>query len=132
MTIIKIDASEVMKLAEAKFGSQALGAVKHATGAALVMECEAVRTDAMEHYIPVVSGTLKGTTHVKGPYFLNQVVQCEVAVGGPAAPYALIVHERPKSVGQGKNKYLSQPLNAAKAGMAERIMARVIQRALGW
>ncbi len=93
--------------------------------AALYLEAEAVMADSKKNYVPVVSGALRNSGTVKMPTDNGKRVSIEFGYGGPAAPYAAIVHEYPKGYGQGKNKYLSQPLNAAITGMAQRIASRL-------
>lgn len=43
---------------------------------------------------PVDTGTLRATGHVEGPTAKGDKVDIVVGYGGPAAPYALPVHER--------------------------------------
>lgn len=70
---------------------------------------------AKEKYVPVVSGDLRNSSFVDEP---TQTGSTRMTIGlgfgkagSPAAKYALVVHERPPSIGQGKNKYLTKAVN---------------------
>lgn len=96
---------------------------------ALYLEAEIVMTSAKRDYVPVVSGALRNSGTVLAPVVKGDSIEVELGFGGPAAPYAAIVHEYPKSYGQGKNKYLTQPLAVSAKGLTSRI-AKHIQRAV--
>lgn len=85
---------------------------------ALYMFAEEVMTYAKIMYVPVQSGALKRSGFVNKPVKTPTRITVEI---GFNTPYALKVHEYPKSYGQGKNKYLSQPLNRMSANMDRRI-----------
>jgi len=62
---------------------------------------------------PVLTGTLRSTEHVEPVTQTGNVYTVTVAAGGPAAPYAVRVHEdlemrHPRG---GKAKFLEDPLN---------------------
>jgi hypothetical protein len=105
---------------------------------------EALRTEAQEllaesqALVPVMDGTLKGSGTVTEDLKANSPTLI-VGYGGPAAPYALSVHENPRS-GQtgglspsgkqykkwahiGQWKYLEQPWKQRMTGFADRIAA---------
>ncbi len=67
---------------------------------------EMTMTLAKAVYVPVLTGTLRASGYVTEaiPHPDGWVI--ELGFGGAATKYAFVVHERPKSVGQGKNKYL--------------------------
>lgn len=67
---------------------------------------EMTMTLAKAVYVPVVTGVLRASGYVSEaiPYPDGFII--EMGFGGSASKYAFVVHERPKSVGQGKNKYL--------------------------
>lgn len=88
---------------------------------ALYIEAETVMTAAKRDYVPVVTGALRNSGTVLRPVVKGDNVEVTLGFGGDSAPYAAIVHEYPKSFGQGKNKYLSQPLAVSAKGMANRI-----------
>lgn len=58
---------------------------------------EKVIGDSKKNYVPVATGTLKNTGHVKLPKFKTDGVIISLGYGGPAAPYALDVHENPRA-----------------------------------
>src|SRR6059036_477727 len=69
---------------------------------------ETVMTDAKATYVPVDTGALRASGFVDGPDAAGTVT---LGFGGPAAPYAVIVHEDltvTHKVGQAK--YLETPL----------------------
>lgn len=79
--------------------------------------------------MPVDTGTLRNSGTVLKPVIEKDKVTVTLGYGGAASKYAAIVHEYPKSYGQGKNKYLSIPANIAIKGMATRIAKAVERRA---
>lgn len=101
------------------------GVVMHDVAAALYEEAEAIMTASKTYFVPVDTGTLRNSGTVLPPNVANDTVTVKLGYGGASAPYAAIVHEYPKSYGQGKNKYLAKPLNTAVKGMAMRIGKRV-------
>ncbi len=78
--------------------------------------------------VPVDTGVLRGSGGVSAPQMGNQGYFVDIFYGGPAAPYALYVHEiignyhKPPT----QAKYLEQPLMAAVDGLQERIKGRII------
>lgn len=116
---------------------------------AIYEEAEAVMTTSKEQYVPVDTGVLRGTGYVAPPEQIGPVISVEIGYGGPAAPYALAVHENPRAgktggfSPQGKPykhwarvgswKYLELPWKEAMAGLIERLEAklRAKVRALG-
>lgn len=97
--------------------------------AALYLEAELVMTTAKRDYVPVVTGNLRNSGTVSLPEVKGDTVQVKIGFGGASAPYAAVVHEYPKGYGQGKNKYLSQPLNISAKNMTQRI-AKHIRRSI--
>jgi len=73
---------------------------------------------AKEEFVPVDTGALKGSIHATKPKVRRGSVSVSVVAGGPAAPYALRVHEwlgagvRWSVPGTGP-KYIEKPLLAA-------------------
>jgi len=65
---------------------------------------EIIMNDSMENYVPVATGALRGTGYVEPPDFGRGEIVVEMGFGGPAAPYALKVHENPRA---GKTKGVS-------------------------
>lgn len=112
--------------------------------AAIYQEAEAVMAKS-KTLVPVDTGTLRASGHVQKPRKSGRQVSVELGYGGPAARYALDVHENPRA-GQthgkspsgrpyktwskvGQWKYLEQPFVEASRGMLRRIADRV-QRAI--
>jgi hypothetical protein len=62
-------------------------------GQCLYPECEIIMTDSKDKYCPVLTGALRTTGRVGEPAVEGKSVTCELSYGGPAAPYALAVHE---------------------------------------
>ena len=65
---------------------------------------------AKQKYVPVVTSALKNSLATNGPFIRGRDVYVEVGAGGPAAPYAISVHENPRSgktggVGPSGQKY---------------------------
>lgn len=94
---------------------------------ALGMVAEEIMTDAKVNYVPVgintpAPGTLRRSGFVGIPVVTKQRVT--VAIGFNT-PYARKVHEAPPSWGQGKNKYLSKPINSAVPTLARRIRSKM-------
>ena len=78
--------------------------------------------------VPVDTGVLRGSGGVSAPQMGNQGYFVDIFYGGPAAPYALFVHE---IIGNYHNpptqaKYLEQPLMESMNGLQERIKGRII------
>lgn len=89
---------------------------------ALYQEAEEIMADAKENYVPVDWGALRGSGFVEQPK--GSVVI--LGFGGPAAPYAVYVHENMQAHHNvGSAKYLEIPLNKAKNGLAGRIIMRL-------
>lgn len=77
---------------------------------------------------PVLTGTLRGTIEATRPKRQGRKITTSVIAGGPAAPYALIVHETPPDEAthlNGEWKFIENPLKASAPYMAERIAKRV-------
>jgi len=91
----------------------------------LYVECELIKTVSMKR-TPVDTGVLRASHEVQKPKVEGGDISCSIAVGGPAAPYAIYVHENLMAhhpVGQAK--FLESAINDAKPGLAERVMSRV-------
>jgi len=91
----------------------------------LYVECELIKTVSMKR-TPVDTGVLRASHEVQKPKIEGEDISCSIAVGGPAAPYAIYVHENLMAhhpVGQAK--FLESAINDAKPGLSERVMGRV-------
>lgn len=103
----------------AKAGPQALAA-------ALYEEAEAVMTASKEQHVPVDTGALRASGHVEPPRQVGNRTEITMGYGGPAAPYAVIVHEDlTKRHPVGGAKYLEIPLRARLQGMPSVLAMRV-------
>lgn len=70
--------------------------------------------------VPVDTGVLRGSGFVQIPEIAGDRVSTTIAFGGPAAPYAFIVHEDLDAFHQvGQAKYLEEPFLAEQDGMLE-------------
>ena len=87
--------------------------------------------------VPVRTGNLLTSGEVHGPKVSGSKAYCEITYGGPAAPYAAIVHEVPPNSGgrwgtgykhdyPTRWKYLENPVRLYAQGMGERMTARVL------
>jgi hypothetical protein len=101
------------------------GATMQQLAGALYMEAEAIMRESKANYVPVDTGALRNSGTVLPPKVEPKRITVEFGYGGAAVPYAAAVHEYPKGYGQGKNKYLTRPLNEAMADMAGRIARRL-------
>jgi hypothetical protein len=80
---------------------------------------ETVMTASKRDYVPVDTGALRASGFVDAPLVTATGARVDLGFGGPAAPYAAIVHEdllARHPVGQAK--YLEIPLRAYVQGMA--------------
>jgi hypothetical protein len=98
-----------------------------AMGKALFREGEGIMGDSKEKFVPVVSGNLRATGHVELPKISSNGASVQLGYGGPAAPYALAVHENPNTgksdTGSqvGEWKYLEKPYKQHLKGMDARV-----------
>lgn len=89
----------------------------------LYLEAEGIMTQSKE-LVPVDTGTLKGSGTVKLPREENGIVVQELGFGGPAANYAVFVHENTVVFHKvGMAKFLEIPFRQAERGMVGRIAA---------
>lgn len=99
---------------------------------ALYLVAEEIMTDAKANYVPVLTGNLRRSGFVQKPTITpNRQVEVVIGFGGSAAPYALKIHEAPRSWGQGKNKYLSKAINAKAPTIASRMAFFIRQGVFG-
>lgn len=92
--------------------------------AALYQEALEVMADSKRE-VPVDTGTLRSTGHVEKPSKKMGSVSVTMKYGGPAAKYALKVHETHAT----KSKYLERPFLQSLRGLPARLAARM-KRAL--
>lgn len=98
-------------------------------GRALRAEAEIEMTEAKKR-TPVLTGALRASGHVTGPQarlpFSRAPIEVKLAFGGPAAPYALFVHENLEAFhAVGQAKYLESVLNESAPHMPARIAHRI-------
>lgn len=92
---------------------------------ALYQETE-IETTEVKKRTPVDQGTLRGTVHTVGPVKEGSIIYTLIACGGPAAPYAIYVHENLEAhhpVGQAK--FLESVILESRAYMGQRVAARI-------
>ena len=107
------------------------GDILEEIGPTLFQEAEDIAGNSKEHFVPVDTGALRNSIFATRPKVSRNNVSVSIVAGGPAAPYALRVHEWlgagvKWSVGGTGPKYLEQPLNQARPGIK-----RALQKALG-
>lgn len=94
---------------------------------ALFREGEGIMGDSKEKFVPVVTGNLKSSGHVDKPKITASGASVELGFGGPAATYALAVHENPNTgktaTGSqvGEWKYLETPFKQHLTNMDQRL-----------
>ena len=89
----------------------------------MYLEAEGIMTQAKE-LVPVDTGTLKDSGVVQLPRDEGSVIVEEFGFGGPAAPYAVFVHENTVVFHKvGMAKFLEIPFRQAQRGMVDRIAA---------
>ena len=93
-------------------------------GLALRMETEIEAAEAKRR-VPVDLGALKSSIHATGPTWKGRSVQCAIVAGGPAAGYAVIVHEDLEAFHKvGQAKYIESVINESKAHIGARVAKR--------
>lgn len=105
--------------------SKVAGATLDDMRTGMVRIAEEIMTDAKQNYVPVVTGDLRRSGFVEEPVVTSKSVTVTLGFGGSAADYAAAVHEAPASWGQGKNKYLTKPMNAAVPSLPARLAAHI-------
>jgi len=109
---------------ERAFGKIASKTVTSA-GRALREEAEIEMTEAKQR-TPVDTGALRGSGRVEGPETNADEVSVTLGFGGPAAPYALHVHENLEAFHKvGQAKYLESVLIESQPYMADRVAKRL-------
>lgn len=97
---IAVTGTERLRAAFTKLGNDAPAAA----GEALYKFGAYVMHDSRQNYVPVDTGRLRGSGHVEQPVRRGTAVSVVFGYGGAAAPYALAVHENPRS---GKTRGIS-------------------------
>ncbi len=92
----------------------------------LYLEGEGIMTHSKDGYVPIDTGTLKGSGFVERPVNTGSETVVVLGYGGLAAGYALFVHENMEVFHPtGEAKYLEIPFNLALRKMPERIAANM-------
>lgn len=100
-------------------------------GAELYQEGQGIVTQA-QGLAPVKTGALRGSGYVAEPERVGDTVRVEMGFGGPAAPYALIVHEDLNAFHKvGEALFMAQPFRWAITGMSQRIADGLRRRLFG-
>lgn len=138
---MKIEGS-IAGVAELKMKMRALGdAGFRALVASAHEQFEGVMTTSKEEYVPVDQGPLRASGTVLPPSVSGGRAEITMGFGGPAAPYAIAVHENPRAgktgglspsgkpyehwARTGQWKYLETPLKAAMPGMRDKLVAGI-------
>jgi hypothetical protein len=104
---------------------RAVGQLRRAVGQALQAEAEIEKTESMRR-TPVDTGNLRATHTVHRADLTGSVISVTISVGGPAAPYALRVHEDLAMFHPvGQAKFLESTLKESAPFMAQRIARRL-------
>lgn len=111
-----------VKVNAKNFFPQVQNATVNTLGSAMYMVAEEIMTDSKQNYVPVKTGALRRTGFVDKPAINGNRI---VVMLGYNTPYARRVHEYPVSFGQGKNKYLSKPINAMVPQMSRRVVTHM-------
>lgn len=100
-------------------------------GKGLYAEGELIMTESKKQ-CPVDTGTLRGTGHVEKPEMSRYGPTVTLGYGGPAAPYAVYVHEdlTKRHNPPTKAKYLEDPAKAATSTMPQRLVERLRRNVL--
>lgn len=104
-------------------------------GNALYEEAQTIIADAVRDYVPIDTGTLAASGKAEVPVMSPTAVEVTFGFGGQAAPYAIAVHENPRSghtmgkspqgkpyrhfARRGQWKYLEAPLQLRAPKVAE-------------
>ena len=98
--------------------------------AALYQEALLITANSMRR-TPVEFGTLRDSHETSAPRWKGKTLQVDIQVGGPAAPYAVIVHEDmslrhdPPWGKGGEAKFLEKALMEAEPGLRDRLAQRI-------
>lgn len=75
---------------------------------------------------PVEHGDLRRSEHIEGPTWEGDRVYCLIVAGGPAAPYAIYVHENDDAIHPvGQSHFISSVLEESAPFMGRRILKRI-------
>ncbi|MBW2672583.1 MAG: HK97 gp10 family phage protein [Deltaproteobacteria bacterium] len=133
---VKVEGTKELQRTLEKLGERAQAELEKA----LYAEAELIMTESKKQ-CPVDTGTLRSTGYVRISRAEAPRTVVEMVYGGPAAPYAVAVHENPRAgktggvspSGQryktwaktGKWKYLEDPVKAATPKLPSRLARRL-------
>lgn len=93
--------------------------------AGLYQETE-VEAKEVKRITPVDKGNLRASIHVVGPFREGRRIWCMVVAGGPAASYALYVHEDLEAFHKvGQAKFIESVIMASRPYMGARVAKRI-------
>ena len=100
-------------------------------GRALYLETE-IDAKEVKRRTPVRHGTLRGSVHVQGPDRRWRTISTLIVAGGPAAPYAVYVHENLEALHKvGQAKFLESVILESRPYITQRVAKRIeLKRAL--
>lgn len=94
-------------------------------GLAMRQETEIELTE-VKRRTPVDTGELRASEFVLGPLREGQMIRTFIVAGGPAAPYAIYVHEDPDVFHKvGQWKYIESVIVESRAFMGKRVARRI-------
>lgn len=101
--------------------------VPERVASALYMESE-IEAKEVKRRTPVDKGPLRASVHVLGPFRSGRKIWTSIVAGGPAAPYAIYVHEDPDAIHPvGQWKFLESVIMESRPFMGARVAARIRQ-----
>lgn len=91
-----------------------------------LMEETEIETTEVRRRTPIDLGPLVGSVHAEGPFRRMRSIYSMIVAGGPAAGYAIIVHEDPVPIHPvGQWKFIESVLMEARAYFAGRVARRI-------
>jgi Bacteriophage HK97-gp10, putative tail-component len=99
--------------------------IPQAVAQALYQEAEIDATEVKKR-TPVLTGNLRASVHVVGPERKGTKTSVEIVAGGPAAPYAIYVHENLESFHHvGQAKFIESVIMETRPNFMARIAKRI-------
>lgn len=97
----------------------------------LLIETE-IESKEVKRRTPVDKGPLRASVHVVGPIRIGRTIRTMIVAGGPAAPYAVFVHEDLEAFHKvGQAKFIESVIRESRPHMAARVARRIeLNRAL--
>jgi len=93
---------------------------------------EEIATASKSKYVPIDTGNLMNTIHVQNAERIGNEIVVKIVAGGPAAPYAVHVHEINKNYRNGRQwKYLETPAKEAYKDIIEELRVSVLEALRG-